>query len=88
MQGEEALRQAIAAYRATRHNEPALIAQGAVYTILGDDRRMTRQVLDAIIPDQPFMMFAADHHTCWANTIALERPASCKAASLAPVTKS
>lgn len=58
-----------------RHKPDAkiLIAQGADYTILSKDEPVTRHHLDRIVPDQPFMMFSPDHHTAWANTVALER---------------
>jgi len=70
--GFEALKQAAIAYAATRPDGTVLYGQGADYTILGDDERVTRHHLDAILPDRPFAIFAHDHHTAWANTKALE----------------
>jgi len=70
--GFEALKQAAVAYAATRPDDKVLYGQGADYTILGADERVTRQHLDAILPDRPFAIFAHDHHTAWANTKALE----------------
>ena len=32
---------------------------------------MTRQDLDAVIADRPIAMMSPDHHTVWANTLAL-----------------
>lgn len=61
------------AYAAERPDEPLLMAQGADYTIAGDGKRLTRHDLDAILPDRPFLVSAADHHTAWANTIALQK---------------
>jgi predicted amidohydrolase YtcJ len=61
------------AYAAARPETKLLVAQGADYTILSKDERMTRQHLDRIVPDRPFMMFSPDHHTAWANTAALEK---------------
>jgi predicted amidohydrolase YtcJ len=84
VKGKEALTGAIRAYAATRKGDPLLMAQGAVYTILSDHERVDRHVLDAIIPDQPFMMAAADHHTVWANTVALERAGLLKGRALGP----
>jgi predicted amidohydrolase YtcJ len=84
VKGREALAAAIRSYSANRKDEPLLMAQGAVYTILSDRERIDRHVLDAIIPDQPFMMAAADHHTVWANTIALERAGLLKGKKLGP----
>jgi predicted amidohydrolase YtcJ len=84
VKGHEALTAAIRDYAATRKADPLLMAQGAVYTILSDHERIDRHLLDAIIPDQPFMMAAADHHTVWANTIALERAGLLKGKALGP----
>ena len=69
--GLDELTAAARAYAAQRPDEPLLIAQGAGYAILPDNQRITRQHLDAILPDRAFLMFAADHHTAWANTKAL-----------------
>jgi len=71
--GLDTLTTSVRAFAASRKNEPLLIAQGADYTILGGQETIDRKVLDAIIPDQPFLMFSPDHHTAWANTRALER---------------
>lgn len=69
--GCEALREAVQAYAASRPNQRMLVGQGADYTILGSER-VTRHHLDAILPDRAFLMAAPDHHTYWANTLALE----------------
>jgi len=69
--GIEALTAAIRDYADARPDEPLLLAQGADYTILSENERLTRQHLDEILLDRPFLMFAADHHTAWANTAAL-----------------
>ncbi|MFZ5672964.1 MAG: amidohydrolase [Pseudomonadota bacterium] len=60
-------------YARAKPEAPLLVAQGADYTILSKDEPVTRHHLDRIIPDRPFMMFSPDHHTAWANTVALER---------------
>ena len=60
------------AYAAKRPDAKLLQAQGADYTILSADERVTRHHLDRIIADRPFAMSAPDHHTMWANTRALE----------------
>jgi hypothetical protein len=60
-------------YARSKPDIPLLIAQGADYTILSKDEPVTRHHLDRIVPDRPFMMFSPDHHTAWANTVALER---------------
>ena len=70
VQGAEALRQALGAFAAANPDAPMLMGQGCDYAILG--RALTRHDLDAIIPDRPVLFTAADHHTAWANTRALE----------------
>ena len=67
--GMEALTRAIRDYAAAHPEARVLMAQGADYAML--DRPVTRHDLDAAMPDRPFAMFAADHHTAWANTAAL-----------------
>lgn len=69
VQGGQALTRAVRGFAETHPDWPLLIAQGADYAIL--DRPVTRQDLDAIIPERPFAMTAPDHHTVWANTAAL-----------------
>jgi predicted amidohydrolase YtcJ len=72
-QGFEDIRQAIQAYAAGRRNDPLLIANAADYTALGDGRSMDRHILDQILPGQPLALVSPDHHTVWANTIALKK---------------
>lgn len=50
-----------------------IVANQADYTILSKDEPVTRHHLDRILPDRPFMMYSPDHHTAWANTVALEK---------------
>ncbi|SLN14596.1 amidohydrolase [Roseisalinus antarcticus] len=71
--GAKALRDAVQAFAAAKPDADLLIAYGANYTLFGEGTRITRQQLDAAIPDRPFYMIACDFHTGWANTIALER---------------
>ena len=70
VQGEEALGRALRVYAAEHPELPLIIGQGCDYAILG--RTLTRQDLDAMIPDRPVLLIAADHHTGWANTAALK----------------
>jgi predicted amidohydrolase YtcJ len=72
VRGIAALTEAVRSYAGAREGEPLLTAQGADYTILGG-AALDRHVLDRIVPGQPFMMVSPDHHTAWANTVALER---------------
>lgn len=73
VEGFEALKAAIQEYAAANPNEPLLMGFSADYSIIGLNQPVTRQHLDTIISDRPFMMFAPDHHTAWANTPALEK---------------
>ena len=71
VQGIDALTEAVRA-EAARSDDRVVFAVMAAYDILGPGRQTTRQDLDRVLPDRPFAMFAADHHTIWANTKALE----------------
>ncbi len=82
--GLAALTESVQAYASDRKGEKVLFAQGADYTILGDSGRLTRHHLDAILPHQPLVLFAPDHHTAWANTAALELVGMLHGAELGP----
>jgi predicted amidohydrolase YtcJ len=69
VQGMDALRRAVAGFAAKNPEVPLLMGQGVSYDLLG--RAMTRADLDAVTPDRPLVLMAADHHTVWANTKAL-----------------
>ncbi|WP_162918878.1 amidohydrolase [Taklimakanibacter deserti] len=73
VKGFAALAEKANAYAAARPELKLIVAQGADYTILSKEERLTRHHLDRIVPDRPFMMFSPDHHTAWANSAALER---------------
>ena len=68
--GFDALRAAFVAFAAANPDRPLLMAQGAAYDILGQG--VTRLDLDRVIADRPIAMTAPDHHTVWANTMALQ----------------
>ncbi|MEO8244521.1 MAG: amidohydrolase [bacterium] len=68
--GFERLCDLVRAFAVARPGKGLLVGQGADYAIL--DHEVRRQDLDAIMPDRPFAMMAADHHTVWANTAALK----------------
>ncbi|MEP3329400.1 amidohydrolase [Sedimentitalea sp.] len=59
-------------YSAQQPDAPVLYAIGAHYDLLGAGRPIDRHGLDRVMPDRPFAVMAADHHTLWANTSALE----------------
>lgn len=69
--GAEALGAALRDFAARHPERPVIVGQGCDYAILG--RSLTRHDLDALLPDRPVCLLAADHHTAWANTVALER---------------
>lgn len=70
IEGEAALAAAVRDFAARHPDRSLVICQGAHYALIG--RPMTRQDLDAILPDRPLAITAADHHTVWANTAALK----------------
>ena len=69
--GFDALKTALTDFAAAHPDRKVIVGQGCDYAILG--RSLTRHDLDAILPDRPVCFLAADHHTAWANTIALEQ---------------
>lgn len=71
VQGLDALRAAVRAYAAENPDEALLCAEFTDYAILGEGVPITRQILDEILPDRPFIMTAFDNHTAWCNTAAL-----------------
>ncbi len=72
VEGFEPLAAAVREYATARPEDAFLMAQGADYTVLSADEPVTRHHLDRILPDRPFAMVSPDHHTMWANTMALE----------------
>lgn len=70
--GFEALRDALLSHAAAVPDATIITGFGANYTIIGDDQRVTRQLLDKIISDRPVYIISTDHHTAWANTAALK----------------
>ena len=80
--GSEALAEAILGYAAANPGREVIVGQGCDYGIY--DRPLTRHDLDAILPDRPVCLLAADHHTAWANTVALERAGILHGAALGP----
>jgi predicted amidohydrolase YtcJ len=70
--GAARLAAVVAAESRARPDLALLYGVAAGYHILGPDSAPDRHALDRICPDRPFAMMAADHHTVWANTRALE----------------
>jgi predicted amidohydrolase YtcJ len=69
VRGLAAISAAFAGFARLHPEAPLLMAQGGSYDMLGHP--MTRADLDAVMPDRPIAIMAADHHTVWANTAAL-----------------
>lgn len=84
VQGLEALRGKVRDYAAANPDEALLICKAADYNLFGDGVMTTRQMLDAVLPDRPLLLFAGDHHTAWANTLALEKAGLLKGRALNP----
>ncbi|PLS20060.1 amidohydrolase [Neptunicoccus cionae] len=70
-EGVDGIAAAVRPYAESRPDDPLLFASAIDYHAMGD-RPITRQDLDAAMPDRPFAAMASDHHTVWANTKALE----------------
>jgi predicted amidohydrolase YtcJ len=73
IKGLAALRDKVQAYAAAKPNEGLLICKAADYNLFGDGVATTRQMLDQALAERPCLYVAGDHHTAWANTVALER---------------
>jgi predicted amidohydrolase YtcJ len=63
----------IRAYAAKHPDQAWLVGYGLRYDIAGRGQPFTRQHLDGVVADRPLILFAYDHHTAWANTVALQR---------------
>ena len=82
--GFDELKARMLAYAARNPGDDLIIGEQADYIILSDHEPLTRQHLDRIISDRPVLLFSPDHHTAWANTIALERAGLLQGAKLGP----
>lgn len=70
--GMESLTQSVRRYAASKPGLKLLFANQVSYTVLSDTQTPTRHDLDRVLPDRPFAMMTHDHHTAYANTLALE----------------
>ncbi|WP_322867949.1 amidohydrolase [Aquicoccus sp. G2-2] len=84
IQGLPALRDKVQAYARANPDEALLICKAADYNLFGDSIATTRQMLDEALADRPLILFAGDHHTAWANTIALKRAGIFNGRALGP----
>lgn len=82
VKGPDQLRKAIQSYVAANPDRRVVVGQGCDYGIY--DRSLTRHDLDEILPDRPVVLLAADHHTAWANTCALEEAGILHGARVGP----
>lgn len=73
VQGLEQLTPLLRQYAAENPRETLLICKAADYNLMGPGQSVTRHDLDQALPDRPVILIAGDHHTAWANTIALDR---------------
>ena len=73
VQGFDALANHIQDFATARSGDDLLIANQVDYTVLSATETLTRHHLDRILPERPLLVFSPDHHTAWANTIALQR---------------
>ncbi|MCP5071689.1 MAG: amidohydrolase, partial [Rhodobacteraceae bacterium] len=71
--GLPALQGKVQEYAQANLGEALLICKAADYNLFGESVATTRQMLDQALADRPLLLIAGDHHTAWANTIALER---------------
>jgi predicted amidohydrolase YtcJ len=72
------------AYMRSHPGDDLIIGEQADYIILGEQQPLTRHHLDRIVKDRPILVFSPDHHTAWANTIALEKAGILKGKACGP----
>ena len=82
--GFDALKARTEAHIRANPGDDLIIGEQADYVIIGEDEPLTRHHLDRIVKDRPIMVYSPDHHTAWANTIALERAGMLKGRTLGP----
>ena len=73
VQGLPALRDKLQRYAHDNPDEALLICKQTDYNLFGEGVATTRQMLDEALSDRPAIFVSGDHHTAWANTVALER---------------
>lgn len=73
LEGIDILTKVVRDYAGSRPDDRIIVANGANYMAIRPTGIITRHDLDRILPDRPFMLACFDHHTVWANTLALEQ---------------
>ncbi|GAB4288826.1 MAG: amidohydrolase [Roseovarius sp.] len=82
VRGLPALRDALQGYARANPDEGLLICKAADYNLFGEGVATTRQMLDLALAERPVILYAGDHHTAWANTVALARAGVLRGAAL------
>lgn len=72
IEGIEALCKAVRDHASAHPKDQIIVANGANYMTIRPSGVITRQDLDQILPDRPFILCCFDRHTVWANTAALK----------------
>ena len=72
------------AYVRQNPGDDLIIGEQADYVIIGEHEPLSRHHLDKIVKDRPILVFSPDHHTAWANTLALEKAGLLKGRKLGP----
>jgi predicted amidohydrolase YtcJ len=79
-----ALARDVASYRSKNPDLTVVMAISAAHEQFGAATPITRQLLDTIVSDIPFIVGCFDHHTVWANTKALEAAGLMRGRKLPP----
>lgn len=78
------LRSRIEAYIRDNPGDDLIIGEQADYVIIGEHEPLSRHHLDLIVRDRPILVYSPDHHTAWANTLALEKAGMLRGRTLGP----
>ncbi len=84
VRGFDALKARTEAYIHANPGDDLIIGEQADYVIISENEPLTRHHLDRIVSGRPIMVYSPDHHTAWANTIALDRAGILKGRTLGP----
>ena len=82
--GFDELKARTEAYLRQNPGDDLIIGEQADYVIIGEHEPLSRHHLDRIVKDRPILVFSPDHHTAWANTLALEMAGILKGRTLGP----
>ena len=82
--GFDELKARTEAYLRSNPGDDLVIGGQADYVIIGEHEPLSRHHLDRIVKDRPILVFSPDHHTAWANTLALEKAGLLRGKKLGP----